>query len=481
MMKKFFTLLLIIPLLVYCGGSKQNPEPDPDPQKEEPTPDPEPQPEPEPEPDESELYADAAPELKSGDVVQATNPLVEKFLTEVSYEDKTCKESTKVLDYYGGFRGVDLNWDNWKQDWPDGDKPQKYSIRWKYADLEDGIMNLHMEDKLGWKGDIDVAAGACYVDITNLVPNDEYTYSVTAASGKVLASGSFTTKAGCPLHQVFFTGLTKKQEAKSGKGSGVRNARDLGGWSTLDGKTVKYRKLYRGGRMNDPWETMLNKQGKKEVLFEGIGAQIDLRGSDDVVKKPAVDGLDHCAPVIEEGGKVMLGVTKPSNKNCAKWLKYDQGRTDIADVSNYTPTAEEQEAFQKAYRGKTKQLFDFVLASVKANKPVYFHCSLGRDRTGTLDIILLGVLGVREGDIAREYEVTYFAPVGYSVSSSDKASNPEPIFKNTRMAWVYSDIVPYFWDLAGTGTFASGVEKYLTEIAGVSKADIDEFRSLMLE
>ena len=128
-----------------------------------------------------------------------------------------------------------------------------------------------------------------------------------------------------------------------------------------------------------------------------------------------------------------------------------------------------------------KELFQFVLTNVKNNKPVHFHCSLGRDRTGTLDIILLGVLGVREGIIAKEYELTYFAPIGYCVSSSDKESNPGPIFKNTRMAWVYSDVVPYFWQMAGDGTFAQGVEKYLTEIAGVAKADIDEFRSLMLE
>ena len=490
MMKKLLTLLLILPLLVYCGGNKQNPEPEPDPQeqKEDPTPTPEPQPEPQPE--DPDLYADAAPEVKDGDLVQATNPLPEKFLTEVDYADKTCKEGTKVLDYEGGFNGTTLTWDNWKQDWPDGDKPMKYSIRWKKSDLDaDAAMTLHLADELGWKGDLDITSGSCYVEITNLVPGDKYTYSVTSANGKEITKGSFTTKNGCPLHQVFFTGLSKKLEAKQGKGSGVRNARDLGGWPTLDGKKVKYRKLYRGGRMNDPWETMLNKQGKTEVLFEGIGAQIDLRGSDDVVKSAAVNGLDHCAPVIEEGGKVMLGVSKPSNYNCAKWLAFDVQREDMKskskdDLKKYTPTAEELEAFQVAYRAKCKQLFDFVLASVKANKPVYFHCSLGRDRTGTLDIILLGVLGVREGVIAREYEVTYFAPVGYSVSSSDKENNPEPIFKNTRAAWVYSDIVPYFWDLAdtkGDGTFASGVEYYLVNIAGVSQQDIQEFRSLMLE
>ena len=52
----------------------------------------------------------AAPELKDGDKVQATNPLVEKFLTEVNYKDwpeETSKtRETRVFDYYGGFDGV---------------------------------------------------------------------------------------------------------------------------------------------------------------------------------------------------------------------------------------------------------------------------------------------------------------------------------------------------------------------------------------
>ena len=98
-----------------------------------------------------------------------------------------------------------------------------------------------------------------------------------------------------------------------------------------------------------------------------------------------------------------------------------------------------------------------------------------------MGIIILGVLGVREGDISKEYELTYFAPVGYSVSSSDKSTNPEPIYKNDRTHWVYSDVTPYFWSMATDGTFASGVENYLVNVAGVPQADINEFRSLMLE
>jgi len=437
----------------------------------------------------------AAPELKSGDVVNATNNLVEKFLTEVTYADRTCKEYTKIFDYYGGFGstvGEPLTWDNWEQDWPDGDIPPQYSIRWNIADNEDGVITLHMEDALGWSGNMEIAAGSAYVNITNLVPNDSYSYKVTAASGKILAQGTFQTVG--TLHQVYFHGDPSKPNVKGGGG---RNARDFGGWKTLDGKTIKYRKVYRGGRLNEKWTPYpLNAEGEKEVLFEGLGAELELRGSDDYMTVPAVTGLDHCHPCIEEGGKVMLGVTKPSAKNCAKWLVLDaaspwsaekkapyltDGEINKDKIGEITPTAAEYDAFQAAYKAKTKECFEFVVNSVKAGKGVYFHCSLGRDRTGTLGILLLGILGVREGDIAKEYELTYFAPVGYSVSISDQKSNPTPTFKNTRMSWVYSDVVPYFWELAGDGTFAQGVEKYLLEVAGVPQEDIDEFRSLMLE
>ena len=392
-------------------------------------------------------FAGAAPELKSGETVLACSPLVEKFLTEVDYPDKTYKEYTKVFDYYGGFDGVNLTWDNWETDWPDGDKPSSYSIRWKAEDMDGSKMTLHLEDQLNWKGDFEIASGARYVNFTNLVPNDKYTYKVSTEKGKVIAQGEFSTKGS--LHQVFFHGKVTKKNGVEAKGSGARNARDLGGWTTLDGKKVKYRMVYRGGRLNEKWSPYpLDAQGEKEVLIEGIGAQLDLRGKDDVMFESAVTientgkELDHCAPVIEQGGKTML-------------------------VSDHA---------------KTKECFEFVVNSLRKGKPVYFHCSLGRDRTGTLDILLLGLLGVREGVIAKEYEVTYFAPVGYSVSSSDKKTNTKPLFKNTRMQWVYSDVVPYFWEMAGEGgTFAQGVEKYLLTVAGVSQKDIDDFRSMMLE
>ena len=383
---------------------------------------------------------DAAPEIKNGDKVLATNPNVEKFLTEVTYPDRDWSY-TKVLDYYGGFNGKTYN-ENGVEDpngkmfsWgnePQSDKPCSYSIRWNAADMESGKMTLTLTDQYNWSSETEIKAGSLYVNFTNLVPNDQYTYRVTTESGKVLAEGGFTTTGS--LHQVFFKGKNTK--------GGCRNGRDLGGWTGLGGKTIKYRMLYRGGRM----EEISASEGGPEAMAQGIGAELDLRNSDRL-SKAAVPGLDFCAPGIEQGGTYML-------------TKGDEN-------GNFT-----------------KQCFEFVVNSLRAGKGVYFHCSLGRDRTGTLDILLLGLLGVREGDISKAYEVTYFAPVGYSVSSSEKDSNPTPVFKNTRKQWVYSEVAPYFWGMADEtegGTFAEGVEKYLLEVAGVSQQDIDDFRNIMLE
>ena len=375
-----------------------------------------------------EDYTNVAPAISSGDKILVTNPNVEKFLTEVSYPDKDYSY-TKIYDYYGGFNQVkydengnpDPNGEIVKN--PNSDRPQTYSIRWKVGEEPGGNLTLHLQDNLSWSQDMTVSSGKGYVEITNLVPDAHYTYKVTASNGTVMTQGTFDTYGH--LHQVFFH-------------SGCRNGRDLGGWQTVDGKKVKYRRIYRGGRMQS--ETV-NTSGKAEIVAEGIGAQLDLRGKSDMLSAPAVAGMDFLAPCIEQGGKTML----------------------VSDAA------------------RTKACFEFIVKNLRAGKGVYYHCSLGRDRTGTLTILLLGLLGVRDGDISKEYEVTYFAPIGYSISSSEISSYDDLYFKNNRTRWVYSDVAPYFWSLAGDGTFADGVEKYLLDVAGVSQKDIDDYRSLMLE
>ena len=396
--RKLLVLLLALPLLAYCT------KPDPDNGKEQGQGEEQGQEQGQVTPPEEDPFADAAPEVKNGDLILVTNAKMQAFLEDVQYPERDYTETHILDEKYGPTAPGNA------------DKPQEYSIRWTKADA-DGDKTVKLWEDDGWSREINVEGGEYYVNIINLRPGAHYHFEVKGAGGKTVTSGEFDTKG--LVYQVLFK-------------ANVRNARDLGGWKTKDGKKmVKYRMIYRGGRLQG--STLTSKRGKEDLKAQGILAQLDLRGKSDVLSGPAVDYMDFCAPVIEEGYTQMLK---------------DDG-------------------------AKVKQCFEYVAKCVKENKPVYYHCSLGRDRTGTLSMLLLGVLGVNEGDISKEYELTQFAPYEWATSGGETT-------KMTRRA-DYKGAANYIWNnFVGEGeSFAQGVEKYLLSI-GVSQETITEFRTLML-
>ena len=414
---KFLAFLLVLPMLAFCDDPVT---PDETPEDTEQT-DKGPEDAPTSDnitPEEEEVVL--PPEITDGSVVLACNENVHKFLTEVTYPDRDYSYSV-VMDYYGGYNGMLEEGDAVKSD-----KPAEYTIRWT-ADPAAGALTFKLSEPT-WSMEQAVDAGESYVSVTNLVPNTHYTYSVTAENGTVMTEGKFDTYGS--IHQVFFK-------------HSVRNARDLGGWKTYDGKMVKYRMIYRGGRLGSSY---ISRSGMKAILAEGIRAQLDIRGESDVNKEATLPEFEFCAPIIKTGGDDMLVAYDP-NKEGAK--KGD----------------------------KMRECMQFVIDMAKANKPVYFHCSLGRDRTGTLALIILGLLDVVEGDISKEYEVTYFAPKGWSIATSESYKT----FQNKRTTWAYKPTAEYIWkNYVNEGErFSKGVEKYLLEI-GISQEDIDAYREIMI-
>ena len=407
-------LSLLVPFMVMCGQPEgpENPEgPDtPSVVPEEPDPD-----------------SEVAPEVKDGDRILVTDPVIEKFITTVKYTERDYTTSAMA-------RGQEL--DFLKQDTVDengnpvtrllispgnADISPTFSVRWP-KDTKSSEYTATLSEG-SWSADYtldpdpnsDTSFG--YWLLNNLRPNAKYHFEVKNG-GTVVTSGSFETYGS--LHQLTF---------KPGNSSGVRNVRDLGGWKTKDGsKTVKYRMIYRGGRPEK-----ISASGKLDAKREGIRAELDLRGNSDHLSATPFLDADFLSPVIEEGYTQML-------------------RDD---------------------KEKTRQCMQFIMDKVAEGKPVYFHCSLGRDRTGTISMLTLGVLGVDEGEISKEYELTQFAPYGYSVSSGEKT-------RMTRMV-DYKGAANFIWsNYAKEGSFADGVQAYLLEI-GIAQKDIDDFRKNMLE
>lgn len=295
--------------------------------------------------------------------------------------------------------------------------PPTYTITWTASS---SAQKLQVWEG-SWSREYKLAAGVGKQDITNLVPGTTYQWMVTStADNTVVASGSFPTRG--LLHQVYFT-------------PDVRNGRDLGGYKGLGGKTVAFHKLYRGGRIDKKY---CDETGRAEMLAEGIRAEVDLREADDVPKSsPLGSSVDFYAPGFDSGYNEMVRDNQP----------------------------------------KVRDTFCWVVARLREGKPVYFHCAAGRDRTATLAILLEGALGISESDMAKDYELTYFTPADWGMSTDD---NGNPVYKHTRDNYSYGSVRKTIFKEVESGTYQERIVKYLLKI-GVPQQDIDDLRAIMLQ
>ena len=105
----------------------------------------------------------------------------------------------------------------------------------------------------------------------------------------------------------------------------------------------------------------------------------------------------------------------------------------------------------------------FRLFLDESNYPIDFHCIQGADRTGCLAYILGALLGVSDRELECDWEVTAFV-------------NPNPHFAHAER---YDKFVEEFKKYPGS-TSRERVEAYV-RARGFSDADIEKFRSIMLE
>ena len=97
------------------------------------------------------------------------------------------------------------------------------------------------------------------------------------------------------------------------------------------------------------------------------------------------------------------------------------------------------------------------------NYPIDFHCIAGADRTGSLAFILNGLLGVDEEELWRDWEVTAFQKEKLDFGHRTRFSKLVKVFDAFPGANIHEKIVAY------------------VKSAGFTDADIEKFRSIMLE
>ena len=275
------------------------------------------------------------------------------------------------------------------------------------------------------------------IDNLNLIPGKTYYWKVTGTwNDKPLGGGKIHVK-DAPVRWMNI--------------DGVANVRDMGGWKTGSGKTVKYGMLYRGQKLEGVTE-----EGIATIKQLGLKTEFDIRYASQKFQTPGT-GMNY--EFIESPGQ------------------YDNVLNTNGDV------------FKASY----KRVFE--LLADKNNYPFYAHCNAGADRTGTFAFIVNGVLGVSYEDLTRDFELTSFGSNSTSAKrwraddTGDKDGQMnylDMVDKNKTdgnyVAWgkLYNEMMEY-GRKGGYTDLQSSIEYWLTSYIGVPKSQIDSFKSIMLQ
>ena len=190
----------------------------------------------------------------------------------------------------------------------------------------------------------------------NLIPGGDYYYKVEK-DGRLIRAAKLTV-----------TGLVRMIYLEDGF-----NIRDLGGWTGLGGKTVRYGLLYRGGSLGGTNRgpaggqtlvvTDIGEATKAELKRLGINAHLDLRAA-------------------TNSGKYIAG--EYSNHS------YARNETTIPDA-DYNNTMADYGAYNED--ASLVSAIAWIILELRRGKSVYFNCRQGADRTGAVAFLLECLLG----------------------------------------------------------------------------------------
>ena len=212
---------------------------------------------------------------------------------------------------------------------------------------------------------------------------------------------------------------------------GVSNTRDIGGDVGLDNKRVKEGLVYRGMGLE-----AITSAGENEFRNQlGIKTEIDLRN-------------------VGEGVENYL--------NLSNYYHYP---APLDYMSN------SGDAWGIEWEGTGSLLENFgnviKVLSNKNNYPVYFHCSVGRDRTGWLGLVLDWLCGVSEDIALKKFCLSLFSTSGAYTKG------------NTAFYERYLRIRDYINTFDGNN-LSEKIENYLTSKCGVTAQECDNVRKILL-
>jgi protein-tyrosine phosphatase len=232
---------------------------------------------------------------------------------------------------------------------------------------------------------------------------------------------------------------------------GCVNARELGGYPAADGLQTRW-----GAVVRSDSPAALTGAGRAAMAAYGVRAIVDLRLATELADAPN--------PFAEPGDHGIV-YTNVSFIDPA-----------AAPPDAVTTLADDYLEMLDRYR---RPVAEAVTAVAKAPPGVVLvHCAAGKDRTGLVAALLLGLVGVPAETVAADYALTGEAlrPVIEVWLDSD----PDERAEREALLARYAPTAEVMLEVLGRLTERyGGVEPYLLE-AGVAPADLDRIRDRLL-
>lgn len=365
-----------------------------------------------------------------GETVRVTDESIDEYLSAT--DEETQIDILLKNEYSGkGAKSVTLSWNQ--------NGSSFYNV---YISEDASFENSRVEKVFGYTPTL---------ELYNLIPGRTYYWKVRGTySNDTSEVGSFTTK---------------QSAVRAISVDGVSNVRDLGGYKVGNGN-VNYGLLYRGGKLNGTVNgEAVTDEGKATMLNRlGIKTEIDLRSESD------------------DGGQTQNAIGEN-----VKYVKIPLGQyANVIDYESWRNLGKDKVSggYDANYKNAIKGLFE--LLADESNYPVYFHCNAGADRTGTLALLINGLLGVDEQSLIKDYELTTFSRYGRrlrsGVAEDGKSFTSSGIMQNDGGNYVamglFIDALKANYTV--NGTINEAVYNYLIEYIGLSNETIDRIKGILL-